>query len=53
MLTYALGRVVEPFDRPTVARIVERTRANDDRISAMIEGIVLSEAFQTCRGLAR
>lgn len=53
MLTYALGRGVEPFDRPTVARIVERTRADGDRISAMIEGIVLSEAFRTCRGLAR
>lgn len=53
ILTYALGRGVEPFDRPTVARIVEHTRANDDRISAIIEGIVLSDAFRTCRGLSR
>ncbi len=53
ILTYALGRGVEPFDRPTVARIVERTQAEGNRISAMIEGVVLSEAFRTCRGLAR
>lgn len=53
ILTYALGRGVEPFDRPTVARIVEHARANDDRISAIIEGIVLSDAFRTCRGLSR
>lgn len=50
LLTYALGRGPEPFDRPAVNRIVQRARANDDRLSAIIEGIVLSDAFRTCRG---
>ncbi|MEM9415545.1 MAG: DUF1592 domain-containing protein [Planctomycetota bacterium] len=50
MLTYALGRGVEPFDRPTLHTIVQATRAEDDKLSAMIEAIVLSDAFRTCRG---
>lgn len=49
-LTYALGRGVEPFDRPAVRRIAQRTRANGDRFSALIESVVLSETFRTCRG---
>lgn len=53
LLTYALGRGLEPFDRPTVSRIVGHARANDDRISAVIEGIVLSDAFRKSRGIGR
>lgn len=48
-LTYALGRGVEPFDRPAVRQIAQRTRAEGDRFSALIESIVLSETFRTCR----
>ncbi len=50
VLTYALGRGLEPFDRPTVQKIVDHVRANGDRFDALIEGIALSEAFRTCRG---
>lgn len=50
MMTYALGRGVEPFDRPTVRDVVEQTRADGDKLSAMIEAIVLSDSFRTCRG---
>ncbi len=50
MLMYALGRGVEPLDRPAVRRIAARTRANGDRLSALVESIVLSETFRTCRG---
>lgn len=50
ILTYALGRGVEPFDRPAVRRIAQRTRANGDRLAALVESVVLSETFRTCRG---
>lgn len=50
VLTYALGRGVEPFDRPAVRAIAQRTRANQDRMRALIESVVLSESFRTCRG---
>lgn len=50
VLTYALGRGLEPFDRPTVRRISEEVRARGDRFGALIEAVVASEAFRTCRG---
>lgn len=50
LLTYALGRGVEPFDRPAIRQIAQRTRANGDKLSALIESITLSETFRTCRG---
>lgn len=50
VLTYALGRGAEPFDRPAVRRIAQRTRANGDRLSALVESVVLSDSFRTCRG---
>ena len=50
LLTYALGRGVEPFDRPAVRQIARRTRAHGDRFPALIESVVLSETFRTCRG---
>ena len=50
LLTYAIGRGMEPFDRPAVRKIAQRTRANGDRLSALVESVVLSETFRTCRG---
>lgn len=50
VLTYALGRGLEPFDRPTVRRITDHARAGDYRFSSLVEGVVLSEAFRSCRG---
>lgn len=49
MLTFALGRGLEPFDRPAIRRLTIHTRAHHDRWSALIEAIVLSETFRTCR----
>ena len=49
VLTYALGRGIEPFDRPTIRQITEHVRANDDRFQSLIEAVVLSDAFRTCR----
>ena len=46
LLTYALGRTLEPYDMPVVRQIV-RTAAKDDyRFSALVQGIVESEPMQ-------
>jgi hypothetical protein len=46
LLTYALGRTLEPYDMPVVRAIV-RTAAKDDyRFSALVQGIVASEPMQ-------
>lgn len=49
MLTYALGRGIEPFDRPTIKALTESVASNDYRMSALLEAIVLSDSFLKCR----
>lgn len=49
LLTYALGRGLEYYDRCTVNDIVRSLRENDYRFSALVEGIVMSEPFQKRR----
>ena len=46
MLTYALGRGLEPFDYCTVEGIRAQLAADDFRIHTILFGIVESEAFQ-------
>jgi hypothetical protein len=46
MLTYALGRGLEPSDMPVVRRIVKRAAQNDYRLSSVVMGIVESAPFQ-------
>jgi hypothetical protein len=46
LLTYALGRGVEPSDMPVVRRIVTSAAADDYRFQAIVMGIVTSEPFQ-------
>jgi hypothetical protein len=46
MLTYALGRGLEPSDMPVVRRIVKRAAQNDYRFASIILGIVESAPFQ-------
>lgn len=50
LLTYAVGRGPEPFDRPAIRRISAQTRAHNDGVRSMIEAVVLSDTFRTCRG---
>ena len=50
MLTYALGRGVEPFDRLVVKDLVRQTAADGYRIQALVQGIVTSVPFQQRRG---
>ena len=46
MLTYALGRGLEPYDRLTVDEIVKQAADNDYRFSAIVQQVVKSMPFQ-------
>jgi hypothetical protein len=46
LLTYALGRGVEEYDRPVIRKIVREAAANDQRWSSVILGIIKSAPFQ-------
>ncbi len=46
MLTYALGRGLEPSDMPVVRKIVKKSVQNDYRLSSIVMGIVESAPFQ-------
>jgi Protein of unknown function (DUF1592)/Protein of unknown function (DUF1588)/Protein of unknown function (DUF1585)/Protein of unknown function (DUF1595) len=46
MLTYALGRGIEPADMPVVRRVVRKAAQNDYRVAAIVMGIVESAPFQ-------
>jgi hypothetical protein len=46
MLTYALGRGTEYYDRPAINRIIQQLRANEDRFSALILAVTQSFPFQ-------
>ncbi|HUG94200.1 MAG TPA: DUF1588 domain-containing protein, partial [Planctomycetaceae bacterium] len=46
LLTYALGRGLESYDRCSVDEIVKELEQSDFRFSALVTSIVLSEPFQ-------
>ncbi|MFN0104689.1 MAG: DUF1592 domain-containing protein [Bryobacteraceae bacterium] len=46
LMTYALGRGLEKFDRSTISKICNKLAADDYRISSLIDGIVESLPFQ-------
>jgi hypothetical protein len=46
LMTYALGRTLEPTDMPTVRGIVREAGADDYRFSDLVWGIVNSAQFQ-------
>jgi hypothetical protein len=50
MLTYALGRGLERYDKRTVKAIAGRLAARQYRFSALVEEIVKSQPFQMRRG---
>lgn len=45
LLTFALGRGVEPFDAPAVRQVVREAKADNHRFSAIVLGIVNSPPF--------
>jgi hypothetical protein len=49
MLTYALGRGIERFDRPAIDRIVKETAAGGDRFSALVKAVIVSVPFDLRR----
>jgi hypothetical protein len=46
MLTFALGRGVEPSDSAAIDRINQRLTASGNRLSTLVLAIVESEPFQ-------
>ena len=50
MMTYALGRGMESYDRPVVEAIVQRLAEQDYRFSALVAEIVRSDPFLKRRG---
>ena len=52
MLTYALGRGVESYDRPAVEKIVTGLKANNRKFSALVMQVVQSMPFQMQRSEA-
>ncbi len=46
MFTYALGRGVEYYDMPVVRQVVREAAAKNNRFSALVLGVVKSQAFQ-------
>ena len=50
LLTYALGRGLEPHDRLTLDRITERLAQSGYRFSTLVNEIVMSEPFQMREG---
>ena len=46
MMTYALGRGLEPADMPVVRRIVRKAGQNDYRLSTIVSEIIESAPFQ-------
>lgn len=46
MLTYALGRGLEYYDKCAVDEILEALAANGERMSALVMGVIESEPFQ-------
>ena len=50
LMTYALGRGVEAYDKPTVKQIANRVERDDYRFSSLVLEIVRSAPFQKRRG---
>jgi mono/diheme cytochrome c family protein len=46
LMMYAVGRELEYFDMPQVRAVVRRAAAQDYRLSAIVSGIVASDAFR-------
>ena len=49
LMTYALGRRVEYYDKPTIRAIARAAEENDYRLSSFVMGVVKSPAFQMSR----
>jgi hypothetical protein len=50
LLTYALGRGLEFYDKCVIDDLVSKLKQGDDRFSALVQAIVETDAFQKRRG---
>jgi hypothetical protein len=50
LLTYALGRGLEPYDNPAVSQIARAVEADKYKFSTLVVKIVTSEPFRFRRG---
>ena len=50
LMTYALGRRLEPSDMPAVRAVVKDAARNGYRLSSFVQGIVNTAAFQSTTG---
>lgn len=46
LMAYALGRRAEYYDQPVIREIVEEAGKNDYRMSSLIMGVIMSDAFR-------
>ena len=46
MLSYAIGRKINPHDRPVVERICAALEENEFRMNTLIQGIISSPQFR-------
>jgi mono/diheme cytochrome c family protein len=46
LMTYALGRRIEPADMPAARRVIRQAAARDYKVSAFVQGVVATEQFQ-------
>jgi hypothetical protein len=53
LMTYALGRRIEPFDMPAVREIIRDAAKSDYKMSSFILGIVNSDAFRMSQASSR
>src|SRR5690606_2124037 len=51
VLSYALGRGLQGFDRPVIDEICDAVKADGDRFSSVISNVVRSYPFQHARGM--
>ncbi len=49
LMTYALGRRIEPFDMPAVRRVIRDASTQDLTLSAFVLGVVNTPAFRMNR----
>ena len=49
LLVYATGRTLQPYDMPTVRRMVRSAASSDYKFSALVQSVVRSEQFQKRR----
>jgi hypothetical protein len=52
LMTYGLGRRIEPIDMPAVRRVMRLAAKQDYRMSSFILGVVQSAAFQSSNAAA-